>query len=183
MSDRSITPQAASMEEPLNAFTQCHAGILSQLQALAELPALAAAGARARTIAADSLALFKDAVIDHHAEEERELFPAVLRSAQPGEERDLVQALVSQLTSEHRVIEALWKRVEPAINATAKGKDADVNGAAVGELVRAYNAHARLEETQFLPRAETILGRNGNHMAALAMSLHARHATIPPGRL
>jgi len=170
------------MEEPLSAFTQCHSGILSQFQALAELPALAAAGARARSIAADSLALFKDAVIEHHAEEERELFPAVLRSAQDGEERDLVQALVSQLTSEHRVIEALWKRVEPAINATAKGKDADVSDAVVAELVRAYSAHARLEETQFLPRAETILGRNGNHMAALGMSLHARHATIPPGR-
>ena len=182
MNNRSITPPAAIMDAPLNAFPQCHAGILSRLQALGELPALAAAGARARTIAADSLALFKHAVINHHAEEEGELFSAVLRSAQPGEEHDLVQVLVSQLTSEHRVIEALWKRVEPAINATAKGKDADVDSAVVAELVRAYNAHARLEEMQFLPLAETILGRNDNHMAALGMSLHARHATIPPGR-
>jgi hemerythrin-like domain-containing protein len=171
------------MDEPLNAFRQCHAGILSQLQVLGELPTLAAAGARARTIAADSLALFKHAVISHHAEEEGELFPAALRSAQPGSEHDLVQALVSQLTSEHRAIEALWKRVEPAISATAKGKDAGVDSAVVAELVHTYNAHARFEETQFLPLAETILGRNHNHMAALGMSLHARHVTIPPGRI
>jgi hemerythrin-like domain-containing protein len=170
------------MDEPLQTFPQCHAGILSQLEVLGELPALAAAGARARAIAADSLSLFKHAVIDHHAEEESDLFPAVLRSAQPGKERDLVQVLVSRLTSEHRAIEDLWKRVEPAISATAKGKDADVNSFLVAELIRAYNAHARLEETQFLPLAETILGRNDNHMAALGMSLHARHAIIPPCR-
>lgn len=182
MSNRSITPHAAPMDEPLQTFPQCHAGILSQLEAMGELPTLAAAGARARAIAADSLSLFKHAVIDHHAEEESDLFPAVLRSAQPGKEHDFVQALVSQLTSEHRAIEDLWKRVEPAISATAKGKDADVNSAVVAELIRAYNAHACLEETQFLPLAETILGRNGNHMAALGMSLHARHAVIPPGR-
>lgn len=182
MINRSINPHSAPVDEPLQTFPQCHAGILSQLEALGELPTLAAAGARARVIAADSLALFKHAVIDHHAEEESDLFPAVLRSAQPGQEHDLVQVLVSQLTSEHRTIEALWKRVEPSISATAKGKDADVNSALVAELVRAYNAHARLEEAQFLPLAETILGRNDNHMAALGMSLHARHATIPPGR-
>ncbi|MCC2677009.1 MAG: hemerythrin protein, partial [Ramlibacter sp.] len=69
MSNHSITPVAVNMEEPLNAFPQCHANILSQLQVLGELPALAAAGARARTIAAESLALFEHAVINHHAEE------------------------------------------------------------------------------------------------------------------
>lgn len=183
MSNPSTTPDATNMEEPLNAFSQCHAGILSQLQVLGELPALAAAASRARTIASDSLALFRHAVIDHHAEEESELFPAVLRSAQPGEEHGLVQALVNRLTSEHRAMEAMWKRMEPAISATAKGKDADLERAVVEELVRAYSAHARFEEAQFLPLAETILGRNDNHMAALGLSLHVRHVTIPVGRI
>lgn len=183
MSNPSTTPEAANMDEPLNAFSQCHAGILSQLQVLGELPAIAAAAARARTIASDSLALFKHAVIDHHAEEESELFPAVLSSAQPGEERDRVQALVSRLTSEHRAMEALWKRMDPAISAIAKGKEADLESALVAELVCAYSAHARFEEAQFLPLAETILGRNENHMAALGLSLHVRHVTIPVGRI
>lgn len=183
MSNRSTTAEATNMNEPLNAFSKCHVGILSQLQLLGELPALAAAATRARSIAADSLALFKHAVLDHHAEEESELFPAVLRSAQPGKEHDLVQMLVRQLTSEHRVIEALWNRVETAVSAAAKGKDADVDRALVAELVGAYSAHARLEEAQFLPLAETILGRNDNHMAALGMSLHARHVMMPPGRI
>ncbi|MEY2688035.1 MAG: hypothetical protein RL375_2233, partial [Pseudomonadota bacterium] len=28
----------------------------------------------------------------------------------------------------------------------------------------------------FLPLSQTILGRNGDHMAALGLSLHTRHA-------
>lgn len=41
MSNFSTTPDGANMHEPLNAFPQCHAGILSQLALLGELPALA----------------------------------------------------------------------------------------------------------------------------------------------
>lgn len=168
-------------EAPLDGFSQCHAGILSQLDSLADLPALAAAAARLRGVAASTLALFQHSVFEHHAEEETELFPAVLRSAHPGDERDRVQALVERLTGEHRTMELLWKRVEPTVNAAAKGKPADVDADVVAELVRAYGNHARFEEEEFLPLADTILGRNGNHMAALGLSLHLRHASRPVG--
>ena len=50
---------------------------------------------------------------------------------------------------------------------------------AVQELVQAYTAHARFEEEQFLPQAQAILSRNGNHMEALGLSLHHRHAPQP----
>ena len=171
---------SADLAAPLNNFSQCHAGILSQLDRLSELPALMAAAERARVAAAGTLEIFKHAVTDHHVEEEADLFPAVLRSATP-DERDLVQAMVNKLTSEHRTVEALWKRVEPAISAASKGKPAEADAALVAELVRAYRAHARFEEEQFLPLAEKILGRNGNHMAALGMSLHMRHVPAPIG--
>jgi len=42
--------------------------------------------------------------------------------------------------------------------------------------VARYSAHAEAEERVFLPLAEKILGRNSNHMAALGLSLHMRHA-------
>ena len=181
MRERPIAPDPASLGEPLNGFSQCHAGMLSRMRTLEELPALVNAAARARTIASDSVSLFRHAVIEHHGEEEAELFPAVLRWANPGDEHDRVQALVDQLTREHRAIEALWKEVEPSIGAASKGKHADIDGSRVAELVRAYDAHARFEEAQFLPLAETILGRNGNHLAALGVSIHLRHAATPPG--
>ena len=42
-------------------------------------------------------------------------------------------------------------------------------------MVQRYQAHAQLEEQAFLPLAQTILGRNDNHMAALGLTLHMRH--------
>jgi hemerythrin-like domain-containing protein len=140
------------------------------------LPALLEPAARARHIAADTLKFFREAVFEHHSEEERELFPAVLASAIEGEERDRVQTIVDRLTKEHREVEAAWSKLEPGLKDIAKGNDSTLNGAAVTALVNAYEGHARYEEQVFLPLSQAILGRNSNHMAALGVSLHLRHA-------
>lgn len=174
-------PKSDVADEPLHAFSQCHIGILAQLQALSELPALMEAAARARRVAEQTQQLFRNGVLEHHAEEEGDLFPAVLKSAHPGEERDRVQAMVERLTMEHRTLEALWKRLEPSMAAGARGKPADIDTAVVAELVRAYSAHAQFEEQHFLPLSQEILGRNGDHMAALGLSLHMRHVPPPAG--
>lgn len=167
---------AATAGEPLEGFSRCHEGIVAQMQAFAGLPALAEAAARARQVAADTLGLFHDAVFEHHEEEERELFTAVTRSALPGDEASRVQAMVHQLTDEHRAIEALWKSLAPAVKAVAAGREDHLDTAKVQALTQAYLQHARFEEEHFLPLAEQILGRNSNHMAALGLSLHMRHA-------
>ncbi len=177
------TQEPAPPGEPLVSFSQCHLGILSQLRAFEELPALQAAAAQARTIATQTLSLFKDAVYEHHADEENELFPAVLSSAAKGEEADCARAMVQRLTAEHRKIEACWTMLAPSVKNVAKGRPGELDLSAVEELVHAYTAHARFEEEQFLPLAQTILGRNNNHMEALGLSLHLRHAPQPVGHI
>ena len=87
-----------------------------------------------------------------------------------------MQALVNTLTAEHRKVEAAWAKLEPKLKALAKGHDSDVAGADIQALVDSYRAHARFEEAVFLPLSQTILGRNSNHLAALGMSMHLRHA-------
>lgn len=166
----------AQDDAPLQNFSTCHIGIISRLHAFGELPALLEAAARAHKIASETLAFFKDAVYEHHSEEERELFPAVLASAVPGAEREQVQQMAQQLTAEHRRIEAAWEKLEPALKKVVKGQSYDLDTAAIADLVRNYLGHAKFEEEQFLPLAHTILGRNSNHMAALGLSLHIRHA-------
>jgi hypothetical protein len=183
MTANPVEQHPVDRDAPLNTFSQCHAGILSQLDALAGLPALVAAAAKARSVAMSTLEMFQQGIFDHHADEEAELFPAVLRNAHPGDERDSVQGLVERLSSEHRTVEALWKRVEPALQATAKGRYADVDMDVVAELVHSYGNHARFEEEEFLPLSNTILGRNGNHMAALGLALHVRHSQLPSGHI
>jgi len=161
---------------PIDDFSNCHVGILAQLDELGTLPALLEPAARARNVAAGALKFFRAAVHEHHAEEEAELFPAVLSSALKGDERGQVQAMVTRLTAEHRAIEAAWANIEPGLKAVAKGREAELDGAAVAWLVAAYRAHAGYEEAQFLPLSKAILSRDSNHMAALGVSLHMRHA-------
>lgn len=161
---------------PINNFNNCHVGILKRLQALDELPALLEPAARARKIAEDSLEFFREAIFEHHLEEERELFPAVIASAQPGEELAQVKAMAKRLTDEHRAIEARWKQLEKGLKPVAKGHSTTLDVDELHRLVADYKAHASYEETEFLPLSEKILSRNSNHMAALGLSLHLRHA-------
>lgn len=170
-----VTATTPREPTPVGLFSRCHEGILTHLDDLAALPALLAPVARARQIAADTLVFFRRVVYEHHQEEERELFPAVLASARAGDERRRVQEIVERLTREHREIEATYQRLERGLRQVARGEESTLDGDAVTALVRAYATHARYEEERFLPLSEEILGRNGDHMAALGISLHLRH--------
>ena len=166
----------SSNDEPISHFTHCHVGILAQLSRLNELPALLGPAALARKTAEQSIAFFGKGMYVHHQEEEKELFPAVHSSAQAGAERQRVDTLIDQLTAGHRELEALWESIAPGLHKVAKGQDATLDEHALARLVQHYRQHALLEENEFLPLSETILGRNSNHMAALGLSLHMRHA-------
>jgi hypothetical protein len=176
-------PQALTVDltSPLSEFSLCHAGIVAQLTALTALAAPLDAGVRIREVASGMLALFRGPVPEHHADEEKELFPAVVRSASAGDERNRLQAMVDRLTTEHRVVEALWEELEPAASAAARGKPATLDGAVAADLMQRYLDHAAFEEQTFLPLAKSILGRNGEHMAELGLALHLRRSSRPVG--
>ena len=86
-----------------------------------------------------------------------------------------VEGLTEQLTHDHRALEKLWESLEPGLRKVAKGQDTTLDVLALQSMVDRYQAHARLEEQDFLPLAQSILGRNDNHLAALGLSLHMRH--------
>jgi hemerythrin-like domain-containing protein len=169
------TKHAPSADAPIAGFSQCHLGIISHLDALGELPALMEPAQRARKLASEMLEFFDAVILEHHAEEERELFPAVLQSAVRGTERNQVQTMIERLTTEHRQIEAWWSHLKPQLKQIAKGHDTTLDTVAVQQMVGDYHAHAAYEEAEFLPLSQEILGRNHNHMAALGLSLHMRH--------
>jgi len=76
-------------------------------------------------------------------------------------------------------VERSWKALHRTVKDAADGKPAHLDPEAVNELVAGYCQHASFEEQVFLPLAESILGRDDNHMAALGMSLHMRQAKVP----
>lgn len=163
-------------EEPIADFSRCHQGIITRLDQLGELPPLVEAAARARHSAAELVRFFDDVIERHHRDEERELFPAVLRSAAPGEEADRVRALVDRLNAEHLSLESQWARLRPHLKKVSRGEEALLDAGAVRRVVAEYKTHARLEEDELLPLASHILARTSGELAALGMALHLRRS-------
>lgn len=166
---------------PLQSLYHSHEVILTHLSALAGLPALVEQLRNSRAIANAALALFRDNVHQHHRTEEEDLFPAILRSAREGEERDLVVAMTTRLAAEHVNVEQLWKAVEPSVRKAARGNCDNMDLDLISRLVRDYSQHAQFEEKHLLPLAQAILERNGDHMAAVGAAMHLRRMPDIPG--
>jgi iron-sulfur cluster repair protein YtfE (RIC family) len=170
------TRKASEADAPLQDFSDCHAGFVTVLETSLGLPEMIATAARSRACAADMLKMFHDRLLAHHDDEERDLFPAVIRVAQPGDEAERARAMVAQLVREHREIAQVWKRLEPSVQAIANGYLPRLDAALLQELVSRFNEHVRVEEEEFLPFAQRVLARQAEDMAMLGLALHRRHA-------
>lgn len=168
------SPHPVHIDDSLAGFSECHHDFVAQLHSALYLPELVEAAGKARVMANDLLKMFGQGVRTHHAEEEHELFPAVLAAAEPGAELDEVRAMVDQLVREHREMEARWAQLQPAVEAVARGEIGAVDAALIQDMVQHFFAHAHFEEEHFLPVAQKILGRHSESMAALGRALHER---------
>lgn len=171
------------MNVTITDFSQCHARIISQLMKFCSLPSLMDQTAAARMLAQESLLFFRQAVLEHHTKEERELFPAVLAHAAQGREREEVQSLAERLTREHRLLELRWFQMEPSLTQIAQGEAFDLDAAPVETLVLDYAAHAAFEEAEFLPLCQTILSRSQKNPTLSDLSHHGAWAPTAPAAL
>ncbi len=169
------THEPTQADTPLQDFSKCHSGFVTLLETSLGLPGMIASAAQARSCAADLLKMFRDSLLAHHDDEERDLFPAVLQVARPGEEAARAQAMVTQLVREHREIAQLWMQLKPTVQAIANGYLPGLDTALLHELVKRFNEHVRTEEVEFLPFAQVVLARQSEDMAALGLALHLRH--------
>ncbi|MCA3179096.1 MAG: hemerythrin domain-containing protein [Burkholderiaceae bacterium] len=166
---------SAIADEAIASFSRSHVHIIDQMERLRVLPTqLAQRGLDegVRAAAAGLYRFFNDSVLEHHDEEERDLFPALRHSAVPGDEAGLVDALVARLEREHRELEALWDRVEPGLRRLGRGKSATLDAEAMEALTARYVEHARFEEAAVLPLADRML--KAGDRAALSLGLAMR---------
>lgn len=171
------------MNVTITDFSQCHARIISQLMKFCSLPSLMDQPAAARILAQETLQFFRQAVLEHHAEEERELFPTVLARAALGHEQAWVQSMVERLTREHRLTELRWSQMEPTLTQIAQGEAFDLDAAPVETLVLDYGAHAAFEEAEFLPLCQTILNRAPQYVTLSDLSHRGAWAPTAPAAL
>ncbi len=163
-------------KNPLNEFSGCHENIVANFQLLQSMLGLVQQQPGApeiKPIARKLMDFFKEVVLEHHAEEEQELFVAVMDCAEKGVEASEARQSIKRLVAEHRELEAIWKQLSPAIKQLSKGKPADLDIQLAEALSTRYLAHAAYEEQHFLPLAAKILSKN--EMSALGLSLHMRH--------
>lgn len=171
---------AQASNAPIASFSHCHEGILGQLKKMADLPGLAIVAEQARIQAKTTRQFFRRVIFEHHQEEERALFEAVITSAQEGEELARVKAITNRLTMEHRQVEAQFEQLESDLKKMARGQPCQLDRDGLDRLLEQYQAHAEFEEREFLPLSQIILSRNSNHMAALGLTLHMRHLPQVP---
>ncbi|HEX4329524.1 MAG TPA: hemerythrin domain-containing protein [Burkholderiales bacterium] len=150
----------ASFEAPLEMLVACHGRIERQCAILLRLVThLAAHGAdvQAQTAAANVLRYFDTAALQHHADEEADLFPALLESM-AGSDAVCIREITERLSGEHRLLEAAWRRLREPLEKIAGGEVTALDAAQVESFTRAYADHLAFEEAELLPMAARLLG-------------------------
>jgi hemerythrin-like domain-containing protein len=150
---------AAGFEAPLEMLSACHGRVERQCQTLLRLvPHLAAHGPdrAARDAAQNVLRYFDTAAKHHHADEEQDLFPALLHAVkQPELER--LRALVDALNAQHRDLERYWNALRDKLEGVRLGTACALDADEVGHLVGTYRDHIEREERELLPLAARVL--------------------------
>lgn len=151
---------SAGFDAPLEMLAACHQRLQRQCATLRRLvPHVAAHGAdtQAREAATAVMRYFDRAAVDHHADEEQDLFPALLESM-AGSDAVCLRELVASLSQQHRELESHWHALRPQLQRVAAGDAAVLDAALVEGLVVANEQHLAREEAELLPMAARLIG-------------------------
>lgn len=162
---------SVGFEVPLEMLAACHGRIEHQCTILRRLvPHLARHGAdgEARSAAARVMRYFDSSALQHHADEERDLFPALIESM-AGSDAVCLRELLDGLAADHRELEARWRIVRAPLERVVAGESVALEAADVESLVGLYERHIAREEQELLPMAARLLsdddlGRIGRAM-------------------
>jgi hemerythrin-like domain-containing protein len=149
----------AGFEAPLEMLGACHARIERNCGTLRRLvPHLAANGSdtAARTAAANLMRYFDTAARDHHADEEDDLFPALIESM-AGSDAVCIRELTARLCAEHRELEARWDGLRAVLERVVAGEPVLLEASEVEAMVGLYERHLEREDSELLPMAERLL--------------------------
>ncbi|TAK51602.1 MAG: hemerythrin domain-containing protein [Betaproteobacteria bacterium] len=147
------------IEVPLEMLAACHGRIERQCATLRRLVLhLTRHGAdpEARTAAANVMRYFDTSAVHHHADEEADLFPALIESM-AGSDAACLREMIQGLKSDHRALEAAWDRLRRVLERIAAGEGVPLAADDVEALAGLYERHIEREETELLPMAARLL--------------------------
>ena len=149
----------AGFEVPLEMLSACHLRIAQQCRTLRRLvPHLAEHGAdgEARGAAANIIRYFDMSARHHHADEEEDLFPALIESM-AGSDPVCLREMIALFMAEHRELEAHWENIRAVLERVVAGDNVELNSQAVEAFVTLYERHIEREESELLPMAARLL--------------------------
>lgn len=170
---------AARHEEPaLATLAACHRRLQTHCAALQRLidprdghrPDLPA-----RQAARDAVHGLDTVLQAHHADEELELFPALI-DAMAGSDAVCLREMVASLTAEHRDLERRWHRLRPALLGLADGHSAALAVDEARAFVDGCQHHIAREDAELLPMAGRLIG--DAEMSRLGHALRMRGAPV-----
>lgn len=154
---RALAGEAApGFDRPLDMLEACHARIARQCDTLERLAAHCAshgADIQAQQAAKAVLAYFDSAGVQHHDDEERNLFPLLEQAGAPG-----ACDLVELLTREHEELALLWRVLRPALAEIADARPGRLEAQFVARFVALNRSHLGFENAHLLPLARQTLG-------------------------
>ena len=156
----------------------CHQRVERMLALLLKLAAhLPRHGAddQARAAARDVMRYFDTAGPAHHEDEERHVFPALLK--QPGAP---LKPLVRQLKSEHLLMNQQWQAVRATLQAVEHGQG-ELDASTLQcwqDFAALYRGHIDLEDTQAYPATANLM--DDARRLAMGQEMAVRRGVAPP---
>jgi len=180
---RTLVDPPAGFDDPLEMLLACHRRIEKQLETLKRLRAhLASEGVdpEASAAALAVLRYFGKSALDHHHDEEHDVFPLLEKRMGASGDAVRFRALRAKLESDHRELEAAWHHLKKPLEGVAEGLMRQLPETDVHAFASAYANHIVAEEIalrEFFQRWVDDRDRE-----ALGRSMAARrNVPYPPG--
>jgi len=169
MSD-SLISVAPGLDEPLEILSACHTRVLAQLETLDRLVRWLpdhGADADARKAAANVIRYFSTAALNHHRDEEEDVFPLMLERCTPSA-RSRIRRLINWALEDHRALEAAWVQLRESLEVIAAGTGVSLSTDDVTNFTTRYLNHIDREDNELFPYAANVF----TEMDLRALSTH-----------
>ena len=177
----SLIPVSPGMETPLEMLEACHDRVRAQLATLGRLVAwLPEHGSdrQAQQAAANVMRYFDLAAVNHHLDEEQDLFP-VLRARVDERGRASLNELIDWLLADHQRLFSAWANVREKLERIARGEACELAVSEVEDFAARYRHHIEREEGELLPRARELLTDADVRTMSSTMTERRRQESVP----
>jgi pyridoxamine 5'-phosphate oxidase len=155
----SLFQTAPGFDEPFAVLRHCHDRIRQQINTLNNLLAHLphhGADTGAQHAAHAILRYFTIAAPMHHEDEEVDMLPMLVKSAED-EDAKYLALWLPKILADHEIMEQLWQQLELQLKDIDAGISSSLSEQDVAQFTSTYKAHMEIEESHIAPIAQRVL--------------------------